>query len=180
MQAGPSFTTAFEALVREHYEKLAIFAYRILHDRDEAEDAVQNVFLRVWERRDQSALNEPASYLYTAVRNQALMHVRRTQRWRAPADEDALDKLTVDTDVSDAADLAQAMERAVKALPEKTRLVYSMSREQHLSYAVIAQTLGISVKTVESQMARALRNLRVSLAPFLSAAFATVVGIGGQ
>lgn len=161
-----SFREAFEALVRANYERLANLAYRYLESDAAAEDAVQEVLLKVWRRREAVNLADPLPYLYQAVRNECLMALRRRRRWamteldvehlEAPADEG-----------EPAADLQAAITRAVGALPERCRLVYTMHREQDLSYAEIARILGISRKTVENQMGRALRTLRKHLAPYL-------------
>lgn len=176
MESLRPFNAEFEAIVRAHYERLAVFAYRMLHDRDEAEDAVQEVLLRMWQRRDETVPEDPVSYLYTGVRNQAVMRLRRVQRWRGPSDDDALEHIAVEMDTIEASELGEALNQAVQQLPTKTRLVYSMSREQNMTYPAIALALGISVKTVESQMARALRILRTRLAPFLVTAAVTIMG----
>jgi RNA polymerase sigma-70 factor (ECF subfamily) len=76
----------------------------------------------------------------------------------------------------EAADLATALARGIDQLPERCRLIFTMSREQDLSYAEIARILGISVKTVETQMGRALKALRSRLAGYLALAL-TVVSV---
>lgn len=157
---------AFEAAVREHYVRLSRFEFRILHSWDAAEDAVQEALLKSWARRESINLQDPLPYLYQAVRNQCLMAVRRDRRWvdsrRVPATDEAQ---------APAADRTEALEaavsRAIEALPERARQVFTMSREQQLTYAQIADLLGISVKTVETHMGRALKALRLALADHL-------------
>jgi RNA polymerase sigma-70 factor (ECF subfamily) len=161
------FDSAFEALVRAHYERLGNLAYRYLKSDAAAEDAVQEVLLKVWRRREVVNLANPLPYLYHAVRNECLMALRRRRRW-AMSDLDA-QPLECEAGVSDAeiVDLEAAIARAVNALPDRCRLIYTMHREQDLSYAEIAGILGISPKTVENQMGRALKALRERLAAFL-------------
>lgn len=159
------FEQAFDALVRAHHERLANLAYRYLKSDAAAEDAVQEVLLKVWRRREVVNIDDPLPYLYHSVRNECLMVLRRRRRW-AMTDLDA-EHLTAPPDTSDTADLSTALARAVDALPERCRLIYTMSREQDLTYAEIARILGISRKTVENQMGRALRTLRERLAPYL-------------
>lgn len=158
---------AFDALVRAHYARLAAFAYRYLGSRDAAEDAVQEVLLKVWERRLAGTLAEPLAYLYQATRNECLMALRHRRRWQL-TDVDA-ERLTAarSADDADSDDVRAAVDAAIAALPERTRLVFTMSREQDLTYVEIAHLLGLSVKTVENQMSRALRLLRKSLGRFL-------------
>lgn len=163
-----SFEQIFDALVRTHYERLSNFAYRYLKSDVAAEDAVQEVLLKAWQRRAVLRQADPLPYLYRAVRNECLMALRRRRRWVMTAldgDRPAA-ALTEQSDLV-AADFAAAVARAVESLPGRCRLVYTMSREQDLSYAEIARVLGISRKTVENHMGRALKALREHLAPYL-------------
>jgi RNA polymerase sigma-70 factor (ECF subfamily) len=68
---------------------------------------------------------------------------------------------------ADARELQRAIAKAVAALPPRTREMFLLSRERHLKYAEIAELLGVSVKAVEANVSRALRQLREQLAPFL-------------
>lgn len=157
---------AFEQVFRLWYSRLADYAYRVAGSRDGAEDAVQDVFIAVWQRRTliPDAEKLPA-YLHRAVRNRALNQVRAVKtadraaaelgvelREAPPADADVLER-----EVSD------AIESALAALPPRTREVFQLSREQGLTYQQIADALEISVKTVETLMGRGLRALREKL-----------------
>jgi RNA polymerase sigma-70 factor (ECF subfamily) len=161
---------AFDALVRAHYARLYNYAYRFLGAREAAQDAVQEVFLKVWERRAGPPLQDPLAYLYQAVRNQCLMVLNRERRWNQVEIEDEVVANVLEPQVDDAEDLASAAARAVNELPERCRLIFTMSREQDLSYGEIARVLGISPKTVENQIGRALKILRRRLAKFLGIA----------
>jgi RNA polymerase sigma-70 factor (ECF subfamily) len=161
----------FEALMRAHYSGLCSFVAHMTRSRAAAEDIVQNLFGNLWEQRATFAYAHPEAYLYRAARNRAINYLRRERvrtAWEARA------KLTAATAVeeplasSDAAELQAAIDSAIAALPDRCRLIFTMSREQGLRYHEIAQVLGISVKTVETQMGRALKSLRFRLADFLS------------
>jgi RNA polymerase sigma-70 factor (ECF subfamily) len=167
-------SAAFDALVRAHYARLAAFAYRYLSSREAAEDAVQEVLLKVWERGLAQTLPDPLPYLYQATRNQCLMVLRHQRRWQLT--DLSKERLAAPeaADAGDPDEVRAAVDAAIAALPERTRLVFSMSREQKLTYAEIARILGISTKTVENQMSRALRHLRRSLGRFLVLAAALV------
>jgi RNA polymerase sigma-70 factor (ECF subfamily) len=158
---------AFEAVFRRWYAPLADYALRILQSRDGAEDAVQDVFISLWNRH--AAIPDApklAAYLHRAVRNRALNQLR-DQKSHTPLDDDidlASDEPAPGSDVEHA-DLADAVRAAIDNLAPRTREVFLLSREQELTYAQIAEALGISVKTVETLMGRALRTLRATLRP---------------
>jgi RNA polymerase sigma-70 factor (ECF subfamily) len=165
---------AFEALFRGHYASLCEYVYPIVRSREVTEELVQDLFVRLWERRARAAPESLAeSYLYRAARNRALGYLRRervARRWaehvRRGADVEP-HALTGDTELG-GRELAAAVERAIDALPERCRLIFLMSRQQGLSYGEIARSLNVSLSTVETQMSRALKRLRQQLAPFLS------------
>jgi RNA polymerase sigma-70 factor (ECF subfamily) len=164
----------FDELVRTYYGRLCNFAYRFVGSRDVAEDIVQDVLMRLWRMREEFDPRDPLAYLYQAVRNQAVSYRRQQgvrERWSAHAAAD-MERRPGDDGLShvEAADLATALARGIEQLPERCRLIFTMSREQDLSYAEIARILGISVKTVETQMGRALKALRSRLAGYLALA----------
>ncbi len=168
----PTSALRFEALVRTHYAGLCSFVARIVRSRVEAEDIVQTMFANLWAQRDTFHYERPEAYLYRAARNRAI-NVLRRQRVRLTWEEQAKARPpepTEPTVTSDAAELRAAIDRAVAELPERCRLIFTMNREQGLRYAEVAQILGISVKTVETQMGRALKVLRLRLAHFLAGA----------
>lgn len=151
-----------------------------MRSREAAADLVQDLFLTLWERCEAGGL--PAltpAYLYTAARNRALKHLRHRRvvaRW---AEQASLAPRPTgpgaDADVR-AREVAEAIRGAIDALPERCREIFLLSREHQMSYATIAEVLGISVKTVETQMWRALKALRESLAPYLSVVAAPLAG----
>lgn len=178
----------FDDLFRDAYPGLFRFAYRLVNSRELAEEIVQEVFLELWRRRD---IVDPCSvaraYLYTATRHAAVSAIRRSRlearaatrgdigvgATHGAADPDVLEAI-------EASDLDAAIAQAVETLPERCRLVYTLSRREQLSYAAIAAALGISVKTVEAQMARAFRLLRTRLAPYLTALLVAVLNTGAS
>ncbi len=126
--------------------------------------------LELWKRRetlaDESTLQ---AYLFRAVRNRSLNHVRHEQVARAgepyASREEAVPPTAHGLMVEEEIDVA--LKRAVGRLPERCREVFELSRRDGLKYAEIASVLGISVKTVEAQMGKALRTLRQELAQWL-------------
>jgi len=161
---------AFDALFRANYAGLCRFAGRILGSPAAAEEVVQDLFLYIWERHEVIDASTPSrAYLYRAAHNAAvnrLRHRRVERRW-VEAEGAAEPAAPMVDDELGLEELAQAVTRAIERLPERTRLVYTMSRQENLSYQEIAAALGLSIKTVEAQMARAFRLLRAALGPFL-------------
>lgn len=161
---------AFDQLFRSWYEAVVRSANRILHDPGVAEELAQDVFLELWRRRAQ--LPEGSSvpgYLMQSVRNRALNHLRHLKvRQKTQLFVEALNEPADHADEeAEAGELGEAIAEAIATLPPRTREVFLMSRERNLKYAEIAELLGISVKAVEANMSRALRQLRDRLAPFL-------------
>ena len=158
---------AFERLFRAAYERLADYALRIVANRDAAEDVVQEVFIAVWNRRESLPEAEKvASYLHRAVRNRALNYLRSQRGTERLIDSDDGGPI-IAPEVEDRLvdeELHSVLATALNALSPRSREVFMLSREQHLTYNEIAVTLDISVKTVETLMGRALRSLRAALA----------------
>jgi RNA polymerase sigma-70 factor, ECF subfamily len=161
---------AFDAIFRAHYPHLVGFAQGLLHDRSAAEDAAQEVMLELWRRQSDVAITESLrAYLLRSTRNRALNQLRHAnvQKRAEPhlMGEDSVNATGAGELV--AGELKDAIVAAIAELPPGCREVFEMSRGRGLRYAEIATTLGISVKTVESQMGKALRHLRMRLAAWL-------------
>jgi RNA polymerase sigma-70 factor (ECF subfamily) len=161
---------AFDTLFHAHYPRLVGLAESMLHDRGAAEEVVQDVMLELWRRRESLRLQTSLSaYLYRSTRNRALNHIRhaRVQRRAEPfLIEDAASPPATDRDALQD-EIDAALRAAVAGLPERCRQVFELSRVNGLRYAEIAETMGISIKTVEAQMGKALRILRERLAAWL-------------
>ncbi len=160
---------AFSAIFREHYPGLVITATRLLVERALAEEIAQDVMLELWRRRESLVLTGPIrAYLQQATRNRALNRLRQArtaQRGevyvRGPSASQPSDARTISTELQGAA------QRAIASLSEPQREVFEMNRQQGLTYNEIADVLGISVKSVEARMGRALKQLREALAEWL-------------
>ncbi len=165
---------AFDAIFRAWYAPLVRLAGGLLRDPAAAEEIVQDVMLELWRRRETlDPDGTPQAYLFQSTRNRALNRLRhaRVVERAAPGLADARTAVGSAGPPPDAAvaagELAVAVRATIDALPPRCREVFTMSREQGLTYAEIARALGVSVKAVEAQMGRALRTLRERLAPFL-------------
>ena len=176
---GPAAGTAsFEILFRTYRSRLCAFAERYVGCPDTAEEVVEDVFLRVWAQRkfEDGCCESPKRYLYTAVRNQALKvleHQRVVERWRETARAHALvpgmsQPPAAADEALHADQFAAALQQAIDRLPDRCRQAYVLHRQQGNSQAEIAAIMGISVRTVETQLARAAKALRQHLAVWLA------------
>ncbi len=161
---------AVEMLFQLHYAYLCQAAFRVINDARLAEDLTQEVFLELWRKKDgiEFAISIKA-YLRRAVVNKALNYIR--DRKKITDDEEKLLHLESPTpsvvQQLNSEELQQLIDRSIDELPEKCRLVFVLSRFEEMSYQEIADHLGISIKTVENQIVKALRHLRRALQPWM-------------
>ncbi len=159
-------STAFEEFFFTHCQPLIRFAHRFINDVTLAEDIIQDVFLKIWSNRQQlnPRLNIK-SYLYVAVKNKALKQLRH-QQIRRKVDEKlqfSLPRIPTPEEIFDTGEIESTVLQAMEELPDKCRLIFSMNRFDRLTYSEIAEILDLSVKTIETQMGRALFYLRKRL-----------------
>ncbi|MEM6347345.1 MAG: RNA polymerase sigma-70 factor [Bacteroidota bacterium] len=165
--AGDS--NAFESLFHQWYGRLCRYAMRYLTDPDEARDLVQGVFVKLWENRSKLVADNPlGAFLYTAVRNACLnqlKHQKVRQDYQTHHQSLRPEWSGSPEEVLEAFELEERIREAIAALPDRCREAFTLSREEGLSYQEIAQRMGISPKTVEVQISKALKLLRQKLGP---------------
>ena len=160
---------AFKALFQKYYSSLCHFAYHFLNDRETAEEIVQDMFVRIWEKR--SDLNIETSvkhYLFRSVRNQCLnqiQHLKIRQQYSNRIKESVHQEIDPDQYYLEV-NLIERIEKSIESLPAKRQEIFRLSREQGMKYKEIADELNISIKTVEAQMGMALKHLRDDLKDF--------------
>lgn len=163
--------TAFENVFKNHFKSLHAYAYTIVKDEMAAEEMVQNVFCKIWERKGQLDIETSlTAYLYRAVYNESLNHIKH-QKVKMAYQAHASYQMKMQTDSASKkvllSDLEKKLRTALSELPEQCRTIFQMSRFEELKYQDIADRLGISIKTVENQMGKALKLLRTKLIDFL-------------
>lgn len=170
--SGRLDSQAFEELFRSLFPGLVLFARKYVPDLDTAREIVHNVFFNLWEKRGQiDTSSSLKSYLFASVHNRCLNFIRDEKKF--DRDESRLQQLdSIDFEDGSARleeqELAERIFEALRALPEKCREVFSLNRFEGLKYSEIAARLGISVKTVEARMSKALKILREKLADYLA------------
>jgi RNA polymerase sigma-70 factor (ECF subfamily) len=163
---------AFAEMFHAYYPRLVAFARAHLEARDVAEEMVQDVFAQLWARRETLAIERSlTAYLFRAVRNR-ISNERRALRLETAYSDRIVREIGPGEPATPGraddrlreAELERALAHALAGLAERPRQVFLLNRRENLSYAEIADVLGIAVKTVEMHMARALAALRESLA----------------
>jgi len=163
---------SFETLFRAYHARLCGFAYGYLHDRAAAEETVQDLFLAIWQKREQLEVRTTMSaYLFGALRNRVLnksARARLEQRWLEHSPTAEIDSVTpAADDLAQASETADRVRAAIALLPPACQTVLMLRWREDLSYAEIAEALGVSVKTVENNLGRARQLLRQRLPDLL-------------
>jgi RNA polymerase sigma-70 factor, ECF subfamily len=161
--------SAFEALFREYHARLCSFAYRFTGSRDIAEELVQETFLYVWQHRETLDIRDSMkTYLFSSVRNASVSWLRH-ERVVSQSTGQTTELFRSSSDTADheleSTEIISAVRMAIARLPEGSRMVLTLHREQGMTYREIADVLGISPKTVDAQMGRAFKALRKYLGP---------------
>jgi RNA polymerase sigma-70 factor (ECF subfamily) len=166
---------AFESLFRAMYASMCLVARNYVKSASDAEDIVEEMFLRLWTRRDRIRVRGSVrSYLSIATRNTALNYLGRRRveaKYAALAPQDEVWGETQSTNDADSSlqeqERAVKVQRAIDSLPSRARETYCLYYQRQLSYAQIAQVMGVSVRTVEAQLVRCVRKLTKQLSEVL-------------
>jgi RNA polymerase sigma-70 factor (family 1) len=158
---------AFTTLYNRYWDKLYAVAYNRLADEYEAEEAVQNIFLDLWRRKETLTLTHTLStYLSVAVKYHVFTRLAQIRREKLRTEQlkiGAIEGRETTAEWLSEKELKKQLEQSINALPGKCRIVFLLSREQNLTNKQIAEELDISEKTVEGHITKALNTLRGSL-----------------
>ena len=168
---------AFETVYRLYSNNLYIVARSYINDDFVAEEIVQKVFIRLWDKREQLNITSNLNgYLFMMVKNKCLDHLRKPRKIISFEDKVGQDETDInfnalqDDGVSRLieSELEQSIYKAIDFLPDACKAVFLKTKIDGLKYREAANELNISVKTVESHMNKALKHMRVYLREFLS------------
>ncbi len=169
--AGKGSLKAFETLFSRYYIKVRNFAAGMIKDREEAENIAQNVFMKLWLARH--ALSEEQSldsYIFTIARNEVCDYFRDKSYNACYVDAVRKTDRKIDYDIEsefDINEIRRIVDDTVAHMPEQRRMIFRMSRIQHMTNEEIAVRLGISKRTVEKHISLALKSIRKHLGDFL-------------
>lgn len=169
-----SDTEAYEVLFKAEYENVKFFIQHYLHDTAEAEDLAQETFASLWTNRDRiDPSRNIRSFLFTIARNRALNHLTMLRtRMTDPLEKSAvnlsIESLSSEHMISriDALDMKRIIDLVYEKMPELTRKIFVMNRDENMTYEEIAESTGLTVKKVEYNMVKALKQFRNKLSIF--------------
>jgi RNA polymerase sigma-70 factor, ECF subfamily len=164
---------AFELLFRKYYVRLCAFANKFLNDHEEAQEIVQDVFVKIWEGRNNIDPEDSLkSYVFKIAQNLSLNKLRRKKVELGYTEIYKLVYIEQQEFSAHESLLARELEEniacSIEKLPAECRKIFKLSRIEGLKYKEIADNLHISIKTVEAQMSKALRSLRIALSDYLT------------
>lgn len=161
--------TVFEQAFRTQFEALYTYACSLEDDPEEAREAVQQVFYKLWKKRETLQIGQSlTAYLYRSVHNECMDHFRRkeTRRKYETHSRQRGDSQTA-TVPGELAELEKKLAAGIEALPPQCRQAFQLSRTEGLRYREIADRMGVTVKTVEKHITNALKQLRITLKDYL-------------
>jgi RNA polymerase sigma-70 factor (ECF subfamily) len=157
----------FESLFRSSYVSLVRYARTMIKDHDTAEEIVQDLFFRLWQDKEnlkiESSLN---GYLFRSVHNRCLHFIEHNRVIARHAEEisyNQSENQESPSDILNYKELQEKIARIIEKLPERCGKIFTMSRFEGLKYNEIAEKLSVSVKTVEANMGKALKEFRKEL-----------------
>lgn len=161
---------AFQAIFQEFYVPVCKTVQRFIRDKGIVEDLAQDIFVRLWERREQINITTSlGAYLHRMAVNEALTYIRRQKKFQTnditetdfKANDHSTDQVMAGNELKD------NISAAISQLPPRCQTIFKMSRYEEMTYKQIGEALDISVKTVENQMGKALKILRGLLQNYL-------------
>ncbi len=165
----------FEQVFKSQFKALHAYACTILKEESQAEELVQQVFFKLWEKKEQVNITQSIqAYLYRSVYNECLNYLKHQKVKKAHQSHTIYTTGQASEPVSKqlvARELQKKIDDALKQLPEQCRTIFQMSRFEELKYREIADKLNLSVKTVENQMGKALKIMRLQLVEYLPVLF---------
>ena len=163
---------AYELLFREYYKILTVFANKYLTDLEAAREIVQDLFVNLYEKRENLEINSSLkSYLFRSVHNRCINQINalkiRSQYAEQAGYYADIQENSLENEVNKT-ELEQALYQAISELPPKCRIIFKMNRFEGLSNSEIADKLTLSKRTVETQISKALKTLKVKLEPYMA------------
>lgn len=161
---------AFDELYNRYWEQLFATIFSLTSEKAAAQDITQEIFIKLWLKRKHIENQNIVGYLFKIGKLEAYQHLRRHKISEKILAQVELIAFSIDTE--DKVNFAMAQEqysKCLEQLPTKTKEIFKLSREEHLTYQEISEQLGISVKAVEYHMANALRHFRLHFSEFMTA-----------
>lgn len=168
----------FDDLFLKYHRELLNLSYNIVRDKDAAKDVVQEVFIKLWKNKASIEFGrEIKHYLFRATSRTSFNFLRSQKKAYKLEDHTGLLSLIAPsgTESPGYRELELRIRQAIDRLPPQCKTIFILSRHEGLKYQEIADTLDLSIKTVENQMGIALEKLRDDLKPFLTLEFLAIL-----
>lgn len=152
---------AFLEVYKRYWQKLFVYAYNLLDDRQACEDVIQDVFTTFWTKKDKVSISNLSHYLYQAVKFQIFNLFRNGKIAKKHVDRMKVIEFVNSTEDSlNLKELEDSLEKLLSELPDRCREIFYASRFENLSYAEISKKFNISNQTVKNQVSKALKHLK--------------------
>ena len=155
---------AYNELFLHFYPSLQQFAFSFLRSKQLSEEAVSDVFIKIWEKRKSlHTITNLKFYLFTSTRNTALNYLKKQKgRQNLLPDDYWVELKSVFFDPEQlmiTAEMIHKIHEAVQSLPARCKLIFKLVKEEELKYREVAELLNLSLKTIENQMTLALKKI---------------------
>jgi RNA polymerase sigma-70 factor (ECF subfamily) len=158
----------FEQLFADHYDGMYRYCQTMITDPDEAEDIIQSVFMDLWHDRHKLVIHTSMqAFLYKGVYFKSLNKIKHDKVAQKYVQSKSADDHHAYGDTMIYQEVAEKITAAIQSLPEQCRKIFAMSRYDGLRYHEIAENLQLSPKTIENQMGKALKTMRVALSEYI-------------
>jgi RNA polymerase sigma-70 factor (ECF subfamily) len=171
----------FDNLFHQYNRELLNLAFNIVRDTDSAKDVVQEVFAQLWRNKETIQFGDQIKhYLFKATSHTSLNFLRQQKKSYKLDDYSEISNLAAPSGTESVTfiELELRVRQAIDRLPPQCKAIFVLSRHEGLKYQEIAETLGLSIKTIESQMGIALEKLRHELKPFLTLEYLIILLMG--
>ncbi|NCC46655.1 MAG: RNA polymerase sigma-70 factor [Bacteroidia bacterium] len=167
----------FEVLYKKNFRRAVFYCNQYVRDMEVSRGIAQDAFINLWEKRESLDMfgGNPEYYLMTIVRNLAINSIRKKMREAKRAGikvsvDDQINAISLSqqpTDLATYKEMSAIIDSTMESMPQKVKEVFLLSREQELTYPQIAEKLGVSVKTVEYRLSKALAIFRRKLSGYM-------------
>jgi RNA polymerase sigma-70 factor (ECF subfamily) len=161
----------FSALFDRHWDNVFRMIYARTGDKEAAEEMAQDIFVKLWDKREELQIENFSAYLYACIKHRCLNYIEsritRKKHWEfykqfLPAHDDATYKVVALND------LKEALEKGLTSIPEKSRKVFTLNRLEGQTVKEIAGQMNLSEKAIQYHLTRSVRELRLYLKEFLA------------
>ncbi|MFC0184869.1 RNA polymerase sigma-70 factor, ECF subfamily [Pseudarcicella hirudinis] len=170
--------SAFQEIYNRYWKKLFHVALRKIQSRETVQEILQDLFVRLWEKKDQLQISQLNYYLFASLRYQIINHIKSQiveEKYVSYAQNLAQDAFNPTEEQVALSELTAAIDSAIAQLPEKTREIFKLNHIEHKSVREISELLSIPERTIQHHLAKSLKILQTHLQEFTSFAMILIL-----